>query len=82
MLMLAQLPFWRENTASEHEMMKNKKQCRGCRGVNQRWVWWSINKASEKIRGRITKNITSNAVDPGPGSKRLDFEGMWLSGII
>lgn len=22
--MLAQLPFWRENTASEHEKMKNK----------------------------------------------------------
>lgn len=51
--MLAQLPFWRENTASKHELIKKKQQKKSSvvkwREADQRRFWLSLNKAFEKL---------------------------------
>lgn len=52
--MLAQLPFWRENTASKHELIKknnnNKKSSVvKWREADQRRFWLRLNKAFEKL---------------------------------
>lgn len=52
--MLAQLPFWRENTASKHELIKKQQQQKKnsvvkWRDADQRRFWLSLNKAFEKL---------------------------------